>query len=147
MKNLLYVAILFGIYESGDGMNLEQSFDIAMKDTPIQWQTIIERTEEAVKHPMLHAIDVESIYGGGETYDPKIVCEQALNGDSIAQYSLYRHMKNNTFVAYMLLAISAIFGKFIDSREEARSLGLELKENENLPSLQQKIANLTGQYE
>ncbi len=147
MKNLLYIAILLGIYEASDGMNLEQSFNIATKGMPIEWQAIIEKTKEAAKHPISHAIDVESAYGGGEIYDPKIVCEQALKGDSIAQYSLYRHMKHNTFVAYMLLAISAIFGKFMDSWNEARSLGLELKENESLRSLQQKIENLTGQYE
>ncbi len=147
-KKLLYtMAMIVGMYGVSEGMDLEQSFDATTKSTGIPWQDIIEKTQETAKHPKPHTIDVESAYGGGETYDARIVCEQALEGDSVAQYSLYRHIKHEPFVAYMLLAISAIFGKFRDSIDEAASLGLGLKVSETPQTLQQKIANITGQHE
>ena len=147
MKSLLLCAVvLFSLYEDGHGMNLEQSFNTAVKGIEIPWNDIAQKTR-SVAQSTAHVVDVESVYGGGEVYDPKIVCQQALNGDCVAQYSLYRHIKNNDFVAYMLLCISAVFGNFTDSFEEARSLGVDLEGNESLDVLEHKIANLTGQNE
>lgn len=147
MKNLLLCAIISLVfYESNYGMNLEQSFNTTIKGKQISWEDIAEKTQNRSNSSIPHAVDVESAYGGGEIYDSKIVCEQALEGDCVAQYSLYRHIKNNDFVAYMMLCISAIFGKFRDSFDEARSLGIELGKNETIKTLRNKIANLTGLY-
>jgi len=47
----------------------------------------------------------------------------------------------------MLLAISAVFGKFVDSIEEAESLGLDLQNTETLNTLRSKVTKAFGKYE
>ena len=143
MKKIYIISSLLLIPYTCYGMDLEQALNEKLKTSQISWEDVIRNTQQETNKNS-HIIDVESAYGGGDIYNAKTVCDAAFRGDSVAQYSLYRHIKHNDFIAYMLLAISAIFGKFNDSIEEMSSIGLNNVKEVSPNTLEKKIASFTG---
>lgn len=143
MLRVSSIAVLVSFVGICNAMDLERAFNDITKGE-IQWNKIVEKSKKAAQNKDYSTvIDVESAYGGGDYYNADVVCRRALEGDKVAQYSLYRHMQSN-FNAYMLLAISASFGKFDDSIEEAESVGLDLKGVSNFENLREKVKNFAG---